>query len=81
MNEPRYYLNTTYDADGNTQANVMECNDAFSPAIVKEVFPHEWRACKRIEQLKHEAIERGEEVIYNPRFCDRYYQPIERKQA
>ena len=77
MNEPRYYLNTNYDQDGNTQANVMERKDAFTSASVKETFAHEWRACKRIDELIHEAHVRGEEVIYNPRFCDRYYKATE----
>lgn len=62
----RFYLNTTYDQDGNTIAQVMERPRPFVDAVCIEEFSYEWRACKRIDELKKEAHQRGERVVYNP---------------
>lgn len=61
----RFYLNTTHDKNGNTVAQVMERPRPFADATCVGEFSHEWRACKRIDELKREAYQRGERVVYN----------------
>ena len=74
--EKRYFLQTSYNEDGSTKAAVMEHKKAFSEPIETESYTHEWRACKRIDELIKEAHARGEEVIYNPKYCDINFMPI-----
>lgn len=61
----RFYLNTGVDDDGNTVAQVMERPRPFAAGACVGEFTHEWRACKRIDELKQEAYQRGERVVYN----------------
>jgi len=76
MNEKRYHLKTSYNEDGSAHAAVMQYTDAYKPAIEIESFSHEWRACKRIDELIKEAYNRGEQVIYNPKYSDRLFNTI-----
>lgn len=76
MNNKRYFLETTYNEDGSIHAAVMECKQAYSKAIEIESFTHEWRACRRIDELIKQAYEKGECVIYNPKYCDIYFKAI-----
>lgn len=62
----RFYLETICDEEGNTIAQVMERSRPFADATCIGRFTHEWRACKRIAQLKEEAHQRGERVVYLP---------------
>lgn len=60
----RYFMDTTYDADGNTIARVMERPKPYTKAVCIETFSHEWRAEERIKALRYEAKKRGERVVY-----------------
>lgn len=76
MNEKRYYIETSYDDKGNTVCLVMGRNDAYSPAEILCLWNHEWRAEEEVKDLISIAHANGEEVIYNPKHCDRYYKPL-----
>jgi hypothetical protein len=69
-------MDTSYDDKGNTVCLVMGRNDAYSDAEVLCLFNHEWRAEKEVNDLISIANANGEAVIYNPKYCDRYYKPI-----
>ena len=72
----RYFLETSYNEDGSTHAAVMERKKAFCEAEEIEYYNYEWRACKRIDELIKQAYERGEEVIYNHKYCDMTFKRI-----
>ena len=76
MNEKRYFLKTTYNKDGEIIAKVMEKKDAYKEAVELEVFTHEWRAYKRIDELIKQAYARGEQVVFNPQYSDRFFNTI-----
>ena len=76
MNEKRYFLETTYSKDGEIIAKVMERKDACGEAVGLEVFTHEWRALKRIDELIKQAYARGEQVVFNPKYSDRFFNTI-----
>ena len=78
MNEKRYYVDTSYDNKGNPVCLVMGRNDAYSAAEILCLCNHEWRAEEEVKDLISIAHANGEEVIYNPKYCDRYYKPIVR---
>ena len=76
MNDKRYFLKISYEVDGTIHAAVMERKKAYSEAIEIESYTHEWRACKRIDELIKQAYTRGEQVIYNPKFSDVFFNTI-----
>ena len=76
MNDKRYFLKTSYEIDGTTHAAVMERKQAYQEPTEIESYTHEWRACKRINELIKQAYTRGEQVIYNPKFSDIFFNTI-----
>lgn len=56
----RFYLDTTYDDGGWKIARVMERPWPFAEAVCVGTYSSEYRACKRIAELKREAFDRGE---------------------
>lgn len=76
MKDKRYFLKISYEADGTMHASVMERKQAYHEAIEIESYTHEWRACKRIDELIKQAHIRGEQVIYNPKFSDVFFNTI-----
>ena len=76
MNEKRYFLETTYNDKDGEIIKVMEKKDAYKEAVELEVFTHEWRACVRMEELIKQAYARGEQVVFNPKYSDRFFNTI-----
>lgn len=65
MYEKRYFLQTEYDREtGAVQAKVMECPAPYAHPVCREVFSHEWRAERRINELVKAAYARGERVVH-----------------
>lgn len=62
----RFYMDTTHDDEGRTVARVMERPRPFAEAICVDTFSYEWRAVRKISELKRDAQQRGERVVYNP---------------
>lgn len=62
----RFYLETICNEQGETIAQVMERPAPYKKAVCVETFTHEWKACKRIKELKQAAQNRGESVVWCP---------------
>ena len=62
----RFYMDTRYDDEGRTVAQVMERPKPYAEAVCVDTFSYEWRAERRIYELQKEARKRGERVVCNP---------------